>query len=97
MPSCNTYSLTWVSLTLDVGCCSSKAQPLLLTLDEVAHPDLEHGVAPLGPPKTLQPPLLGSGVTPVQVLISYLFYILWCVYVNLNVSIYSPLLLLTLW
>ena len=55
---------------------------MLLILDEryllMATPsDLEHGVAPLGPPKTLQPPLLGSGVTPVQVLISYLFYILW--------------------
>ena len=38
MPSCNTYHLTWVSLTLDVGVslhgCSSKAQLLLLTLDE---------------------------------------------------------------
>ena len=35
--------------------CSSKAQPLLLTLDEgylltANHPDLERGVAPLGPP-----------------------------------------------
>ena len=28
--------------------CSRKAQPLLLTLDEVAPPDLERGVAPLG-------------------------------------------------
>ena len=36
MPSCNIYRLTWVSLTLDVGylCCSSRAQPLLLTLAE---------------------------------------------------------------
>ena len=38
MPSCNTYHLTWISLTLGVGVsphgCSSKAQPLLLTLDE---------------------------------------------------------------
>jgi len=34
--------------------CSSKAQPLLLTLDEVAPPDLEHGVAPLGPPAPTQ-------------------------------------------
>ena len=38
MPSCNTYRLTWISLTLDMGylfpACSSKAQPLLLTLDE---------------------------------------------------------------
>ena len=33
-------------------------QPLLLTLDEVAHPDLEHGVAPLGPPLPVQPLLL---------------------------------------
>ena len=35
--------------------CSSKAQPLLLTLDEghlltTAPPDLECGIAPLGPP-----------------------------------------------
>ena len=35
--------------------CSSKAQLLLLTLDEeylltAAPPDLEHGAAPLGPP-----------------------------------------------
>ena len=35
--------------------CSSKAQPLFLTLDEeylltAAHPDLECGVAPPGPP-----------------------------------------------
>ena len=35
--------------------CSSKTQPLLLTLDEghlltIAPPDLEHGIAPLGPP-----------------------------------------------
>ena len=30
--------------------CSSKAQPLLLTLDEVTLPDLECGIAPLGPP-----------------------------------------------
>ena len=30
--------------------CSSKAQPLLITLDEVAPPDLERGVAPLCPP-----------------------------------------------
>ena len=42
--------------------CSSKAQPLLLTLDEVTPPDLERGVAPLGPPVPTQPPLLGRGV-----------------------------------
>ena len=45
--------------------CSSKAQLLLLTLDEgyllmATPPDLEHGVAPLGPPVPTQPLLLGS-------------------------------------
>ena len=44
--------------------CSSKAQPLLLTLDEgylltAAVPDLHCGIAPLGPPVPAQPPLLG--------------------------------------
>ena len=43
--------------------CSSKAQPLLLTLDEgylltTAVPDLQHGIAPLGPPLPAQPRLL---------------------------------------
>ena len=43
--------------------CSSKAQPLLLTLDEgylltAAVPDLQRGIAPLGPPVPAQPPLL---------------------------------------
>ena len=45
--------------------CSSKALPLLLTLDEghlltAAPPDLEGGVAPLGPPAPTQLPLLGQ-------------------------------------
>ena len=75
MPSCNTYHLTWVSLTLDVGVslhgCSSKAQPLLLTLDEqylltTAPLDLECGVAPLGPPVPMHPLLLGHGVAPLR-------------------------------
>ena len=44
--------------------CSSKAQPLLLTLDEgylltATPPDLERGVAPLSPPLLVQPQLLG--------------------------------------
>ena len=51
----NTYHLTWVSLTLDVG--------YLLT---AAPPDLECGVAPLGPPEPAQLPLLGCGVTPLS-------------------------------
>ena len=50
--------------------CSSKVQPLLLTLDEdylltAAPPDLECGVALLGPPATAQPWLLGCGVAPL--------------------------------
>ena len=44
--------------------CSSKAQPLLLTLDEgylltASLPDLQRGIAPLGPPAPVQPPLHG--------------------------------------
>ena len=44
--------------------CSSKAQLLFLTLDEgylltATIPDLQHGIAPLGPPVPAQPPLLG--------------------------------------
>ena len=50
--------------------CSSKAQPLLHTLDEgylltAALPDLQRGIAPLGPPVPAQPPLLGRGVAPL--------------------------------
>ena len=45
--------------------CSSKVQPLFLTLDEVALPDLERGVAPLGLPAPTQPLLLGCGVAPL--------------------------------
>ena len=49
--------------------CSSKVQPLLLTLDEgylltTAPPDLERGVVPLGSPAPTQPLLLGRGVAP---------------------------------
>ena len=74
MPSLNTYHLTWVSLTLDKGylstsapakcsCCSLpwargiSSWPALLTLN---------GVAPLGPPAPMQPPLLGRGVAPLS-------------------------------
>ena len=49
--------------------CSSKVQPLLLTLDEgyfltAALLDLQHSIAPLGPPAPAQPLLLGRGVAP---------------------------------
>ena len=51
--------------------CSSKAQPLLLALDEgylptAAPPDLERGVAPLGPPAPAQQQLFGGGVAPLE-------------------------------
>ena len=50
--------------------CSSKGQPMLLTLNEgylltAALPDLQCGIAPLGPPAPAQTRLLGCGVTPV--------------------------------
>ena len=44
--------------------CSSKAQPLLLTLLTATLPDLHFGIAPLGPPVPRQPRLLGCGVGP---------------------------------
>ena len=54
MSSHNTYRLTWVSLTLDVGY-------LLMA----APPDLECVVAPLSPPVPMQAPLLGCGGAPL--------------------------------
>ena len=53
------YLPHWVSLDGR----SSKAQPLFLTLDEgylltATVPDLQRGIAPLGPPVPAQPPLL---------------------------------------
>ena len=51
MPSCNSYRLTWVSLTLEEG--------YLLT---ATPPDLERGMASLDPPAPTQPPLLGRGL-----------------------------------
>ena len=61
---------SYLGLGVSLKGCSSKAQPLLLTLDEgylftAAPPDLEHGVAPLGPPAPAQPLLLGRGVAPL--------------------------------
>ena len=49
--------------------CSSKAELLLLILDEGylltgAPSDVECGIAPLGPPVPEQPLLLGGGVAP---------------------------------
>ena len=69
MPSCNTYHLmgfSYLGRGVSLHSCSSKAWPLLLTLDEVcllmaALPDLQHGIAPLGPPAPAQPPPLDVG------------------------------------
>ena len=48
---------------------SSKVHPLLLMLDEgflltATLPDLQRGIAPLGPPAPAQQPLLSHGVAP---------------------------------
>ena len=56
---------SYLGLGVSLHGCSSKARPLLLTLDEgylltAAPPDLEHGIAPLGPPAPVQPLLLGQ-------------------------------------
>ena len=69
LPSDLGFSYVGCGVSLHV--CSSKAQLLLLTLDEeyllrAAAPDLECGVAPLGPPALTQPPLLGRGVAPLS-------------------------------
>ena len=61
---------SYLGLGVSLQGCSSKAQPLLLTLDEgylltTAPPDLERGVAPLGLPVPVQPALLGRGVAPL--------------------------------
>ena len=74
MPSCSTYRLTWFSLTLGVGylftAVPAKHSPLLLTLDEgylltAVLPDLQRGIASLGPPASMQPGLLGHGLAPL--------------------------------
>ena len=61
--------------------CSSKAQLLLLTLEEgyllmAAPPDLERGVAPLGPPASTQPPLLGRSSSSYSFIKCLYVYIL---------------------
>ena len=68
LPSCLDFSYLGCGVSLHG--CSSKAQLLLLTLDEgyllkAACANLECGVVPLGPPAPAQPPLLGSGGVPL--------------------------------
>ena len=55
---------SYLGLGVSLHGCSSKAQLLLLTLNEgylltAAIPDLQRGIAPLCPPVPAQPPLLG--------------------------------------
>ena len=66
LPSNMGFSYLGRGVSLDS--CSSKAQPLLLTLDEVyllpaTTPELECGVAPLVPPVPMQSPLHGRVVS----------------------------------
>ena len=60
---------SYLGLGVSLHGCSRKVQPLLLTLDEgclltTPLPNLQCGMAPLGPPAPRQPPLLGHGVDP---------------------------------
>ena len=57
---------SYLGLGVSLHGCSSKEQQLLLTLDEgylltTAPPDLERGVALLGPPAPAQPLFFGPG------------------------------------
>ena len=49
------WGFSYLGRRVSLHSCSSKAQPLLLTLDEVTPPDLERGVAPLSPSAPTQP------------------------------------------
>ena len=60
-------SFSYLGCGVSLHGCSSKVQPLLLTLDEgylltATPPDLERGIAPLGPPAPTQPALLDVGL-----------------------------------
>ena len=66
------FGFSYLGRGVSLHSCSIKAQSLLLILDEgylltATPPDLEHGVAPLGPLAPTQPPLLGRGVASLQV------------------------------
>ena len=61
------FGFSYLGRGVSLHSCSSKVQSLLHTLDEgylftTAPPDLERGVAPLGPLAPAQPALLGHGL-----------------------------------
>ena len=79
---------SYLGRAVSLHACSSKAQPLLLTLDKgypltAAVPDLQRGIAPLGSPVPAQPPLLGllllaAGPGSVILIFFILFYFFGC-------------------
>ena len=88
MPCCNTYRLTWVSLTLGVGYLFTAAPAKLSRcslpwttgiFSLAAPPDLKRGVAPLGPPAPMQPVLLGRGLLLSATFDSVVFSKVWFV------------------
>ena len=61
------YALSYLGHGESLHGCSSKMQPLLLTLDEgylltASRSDLQRGIAPLGPPVPAQPRSLDVGL-----------------------------------
>ena len=63
------WGFSYLGCGVSLYSCFSKAQLLLLTLDEgylltATPPDLKRGIAPLGPAVPTQPLLLGCGVAP---------------------------------
>ena len=74
--------------------CSSKAQLLLLTLDEryllTATPsDLKRGIAPLGSPVPVQPVFLGGEVAPPGMVIITIFIFFFFFYHLSKFQIYA--------
>ena len=60
--------LSYLGCGVSLHGCSSKAQQLRLTLDEVyllteTTPDLERGVASIDPPEPMQPPIHGRVIS----------------------------------
>ena len=72
---------SYLGCGISIHGCSSKEQPLLLTLDKgylltAAPLDLEGGIASLGPPAPMQPLLLGLGVDIILSYIKYYIFII---------------------